>query len=306
MTKLFKAIQEYLAMRYQLGYKLKKATGVLNGFAAYAQQKKVSRITTKIALEYAIQNRNASPPSWASRLGIIRRFALHMRFFDPLTEIPPPHLLPYSYRRNSPYIFSENDILTILRLCQTLLNPLQAKTYYTLFGLLAVTGLRPGEALNLKHDSVDMSLGIITIHDSKFHKTRKIPIHKSTTEMLQEYAKLRDQSFKAKKSPYFFINERGYGLNYGTARSAFEKICIQADLRKKGCRIGMMNFRHTFATKTLIQCYLNDQSADLIIPILSLYLGHENPINTYWYLSATPLLLDLINARLEKKFGGKQ
>src|SRR5438132_227004 len=130
MTRLFKAVQEYLTMRYQLGYKLLRATSVLNGFAAYTKQKKVFHITTKIALEYAMQNRNAAPPSWASRLGIIRRFALHMRLFDPLTEVPPPYLLPYTYRRKSPYIYSENDILKILKSCKILSNhPLDAKTY---------------------------------------------------------------------------------------------------------------------------------------------------------------------------------
>jgi integrase/recombinase XerD len=308
MTRLFKAVQEYLTMRYQLGYKLKRPTSVLNGFAAYAKQKKVSHITTKIALEYATQNRNASPPSWASRLGIIRRFAIHMRLLDPLTEVPPPYLLPYSYRRKSPYIYSENDILKMLNSCNILSNhPLDSKTYYTLLGLIAVTGLRPGEALNLDCDSVDMSLGIITIRDSKFLKTRKIPVHKSTIKMLQEYVKRRDQYIRKKMSPYFFVDKWGYGLKAGTVRSIFAKICIRAGLRNKGQHVGprMMDLRHTFAVKTLERCYLDGMNADIVMLILSIYLGHENPINTYWYLSATPKLFGLINDRLEKKFGGK-
>jgi integrase/recombinase XerD len=308
MTRLFKAVQEYLTMRYQLGYKLKRATSVLNGFAVYAKQKKVSHITTKMALEYAMQNRNAAPPSWASRLGIIRRFALHMRLLDPLTEVPPSSLLPYSYRRKSPYIYSENDILKMLKSCNILSNhPLNAKTYYTLLGLIAVTGLRPGEALNLERDSVDMSLGIITIRDSKFRKTRKIPIHKSTIKMLRQYVKQRDQYFRKKMSPYFFVDKRGYRLRARTVRSIFAKICIRAGLRNEGKHVGpkIMGLRHTFAIKTLVRCYLDGLNADIVIPILSTYLGHENPIHTYWYLSATPELFGLINARLEKKFGGK-
>lgn len=308
MTRLFKAVQEYLTMRYQLGYKLQRATSVLNGFVAYTKQKKVSHITTKIALEYAMQNQNAAPPSWASRLGIIRRFALHMRLFDPLTEVPPPYLLPYSYRRKSPYIYSEKDIHKLLKSCSILSNhPLEANTYYTLLGLIAVTGLRPGEALKLERDSVDMSLGIITIHDSKFRKTRKIPIHKSTIKMLQEYAKHRDQYFRKQMSSYFFVGKRGFGLQARTVRSIFAKICIRAGLRDKGKHVGprIMDLRHTFAVKTLVRCYLEGLNADIVMPILSTYLGHENPINTYWYLSTTPRLFSLINARLEKKFGGK-
>jgi integrase/recombinase XerD len=308
MNRLFKAVQEYLTMRYQLGYKLKRPTSVLNGFAAYAKQKKVSHITTKIALDYAMQNRNAAPPSWASRFGIIRRFALHMRLLDPLTEVLPLYLLPYSYRRKSPYIYSENDILKILKSCRFLSNhPLDARTYYTLFGLIAVTGLRPSEALNLEHDSVDMHLGIITIRDSKFRKTRKIPVHKSTIKVLKEYVSHRDHYFRRKVSPYFFVGKRGYGLQASTVRSIFAKICIRAGLRNKGEHVGprMMDLRHTFAVKTLERCYQDGLNADIVMPILSTYLGHENPINTYWYLSATPKLFGLINARLEKKFGGK-
>jgi integrase/recombinase XerD len=308
MTRLSKAVQGYLTMRYQLGYKLERATYVLNGFATYAKQKKVSHITTKVALEYATQNHNAAPPSWASRLGIIRRFALYMRLLDPLTEVPPPNLLPYSYRRRSPYIYSDSDILKILKSCNILLNhPLDAKTYYTLLGLIAVTGLRPGEALNLKSDSVDMTLGIITIRDSKFRKTRKVPVHKSTIKKLQEYVKYRDQYFKKKTSTYFFVNKRGYGLQARTVRQIFNKICIHAGLmnKRKHVRPRLMGLRHTFAVKTLENCYLDGLNAEIVMPILSTYLGHENPIHTYWYLSATPELFGLMNARLEKKFGGK-
>jgi integrase/recombinase XerD len=308
MTKLFKAIQEYLTMRHQLGYKLKRAASVLNGFAAYAKQKKVSHITTKIALEYATQNRNATPPSWASRLNIIRQFALHMRLLDPLTEVPPPYLLPYSYRRRSPCIYSDDDILKILKSCKILLNhPLEIKTYYTLLGLLAVTGMRPGEALRLERDSVDVFLGIITIRNSKCRKTRKIPVHKSTIKVLQQYVKLRDQYFREPSSPYFFVNKLGFRLQANTVRSIFAKICIQAGVKNKGQHAGfrLMDFRHTLAVKTLLRCYLDDLDANIVLPILATYLGHENPINTYWYLSIIPKLFGLINARLEKKFGGK-
>ena len=308
MTKLFKAVQEYLTMRHQLGFKLIRTRSVLIGFAEYAKQKKVTHITTKFALEYSTLNRNAAPPSWASRLGIIRQFALYMHHLDPLTEVPPPHLLPYSYRRKSPYIYSENEILKILETCNTLLNhPLEPKTYYTLLGLLAVTGLRPGEALNLKRDSVDMSFGIITIRNSKFRKTRKIPVQGSTIKALEKYVEYRDQYFKKKIPSYFFVNQNGCGLNAGSVRSIFAKICLRAGLRKKDERSGptMMGFRHTFAVRTLVRYYQLGLNVDTVIPILSIYLGHENPIHTYWYLSATPELFSLINARLEKKFGGK-
>lgn len=157
-----------------------------------------------------------------------------MRLLDQQTEVPPPHLLPYSYRRKSPFIYSENDILNILETCKTFpLHPLELKTYYTLFGLIAVTGLRPGEALNLESNSVDISLGIITIRDSKCRKTRKIPVHSTTIKALKEYMDYRDQYFKQKTSSCFFVNKNGKRLCAATVRNIFIKICIQAGLQKK-------------------------------------------------------------------------
>lgn len=309
MKKLFKAVQEYLCMRHQLGFKLDTAKYVLNGFAAYAQRKKASHITNELALEFATQNRNSSPFRSAVKLGIIRRFALHLRTMDPHTEVPAPDLLPYSYHRRSPYIYSNSDIIKLLNACINLptSNPLRSQTYYTLFGLIAITGMRIGEALALDCESVDLTLGIITIRESKFRKSRKIPIHTSTIKRLAEYAKDREHCYGKQKSPYFFVNNLGDGLEESSVCKVFIKACVAAGLRKKGQSGGprIIDLRHSFAVRTLIRCYKEGLNADSIIPTLSTYLGHENPVNTYWYLTATPELLSLINTRLEKKFGGK-
>lgn len=309
MTRLSKAVDYYLTMRHQLGFKLKNTKYVLNGFAAYLQSKKASYITSKLALEFAMQNRNSSPSQWAARLVIIRRFALHMHAMDPRTEVPPQHLLPYSYHRRSPYIYSNNDIIKLLDACKNVRpkNPLYSQTYYTLLGLIAVTGMRTSEALTLNRESVDMTLGIITIRESKFRKSRKIPIHSSVVKMLKKYADHRDRYLSKQRLPYFFLTIRGCGVGIQYFEKNFVKICILAGLRKQGKPGGprIIDLRHTFAVQTLIKCYQDGLNVDAVIPILSRYLGHDNPVHTYWYLTGTPELLNLINTRLEKKFGGR-
>lgn len=296
-------------MRCQLGFKLENVSNILNNFAAYMESKKASHILNKLALDFAMQNRNCSPVNWAIKLGVIRRFAIYLHTMDPRTEIPAPDLLPYSYHRRPPYIYSDDDIDKLLESCKSLStnNSLRSQTYYTLFGLIAVTGMRTSEALALCNESIDFTNSIITISESKFRKSRKIPVHASTIKQLEKYAEDRDLCFIKKQSSYFFVNNRGRGLSSSVVHPVFTKICLAAGLKHKGKPAGprIVDFRHTFVIRTLMRCYQEDLNTDVIIPTLSLYLGHENPLSTYWYLTAIPELLNLINAHLEKKVGGK-
>ena len=181
---------------------------------------------------------------------------------------------------------------------------LLAQTYYAFFGLIAVTGMRTGEALALRRDSVDFEHGIITIFESKFRKTRKIPIHPSTVGVLKEYSRFRDRYFEKKSSEYFFVNQCGGQLK--SQMVVFKKICTLIGVNKQGkFPIRLTDLRHTFAVKALVNCYKSGGDVDSIIPILAMYLGHENPQHTYWYLTATPELMSLIVARLETHLGDK-
>lgn len=305
MTKLSKSIKDYLALRNQMGYKLKNAKNVLNKFADYAKRKKRSYITSKLALDFATQNPKTSSHQYAVRLGIIRQFALYQQTIDPRTEVPSKYLLSSTYRRRDPYIYHDNEIAKLLDSCKILKKPhsLREKTYYTLFGLYAVTGMRTNEALKLHHDDVDLKKGIITIQESKFRKSRKIPLHSTTTKMLKKYARGRKRYFKNPTSQYFFVDNYGEGLKKRAVTDVFKKVCIAAGLRKKGEFNGprIMDLRHTFAVKTLINNFKKNTDIDFVIPILSRYLGHMHPKNTYWYLTATPELLNLIILRLETK-----
>jgi integrase len=180
------------------------------------------------------------------------------------------------------------------------------ETAYIFFGLIAVTGMRTSEALALDDESVDLSSGIIEIRNTKFKKSRKLPLHASTTIMLKRYVKNRDKHYPIRKTLAFFINCRGDRLGATSVQKSFRKMCITGDVFTKGSldpRI--IDLRHTFAVTNLLRCYQEDLDVDQTVAFLSTYLGHENPENTYWYLTSTPELLNLINQRTEKKYWRK-
>jgi site-specific recombinase XerD len=302
--KLSKEVEIYVSMRQQLGFKMQNIKNVLRGFAAYVEEKKASHITTKLALEYAMHNPHCSHFQQHVKLRIIRRFALYLRTLDQATEVPPEHLLKCSYHRPAPYIYSDSEISNILTVLYDLpsTSALGRLTNYTLFGLLAATGMRISEALSLRRESVDLSRGVIMIQESKFKKSRKIPIHASVKRALKKYALYRDSHARL-SSPFFFVTGQGKELKARSFRAAFDKALFQAGLTG-GRKPRVMDLRHTFAVKTLVRCHKTRGDATARIVALSRYLGHENPANTYWYFSATTELLNQINNRVEKTFGG--
>ena len=165
MKTLKEAIQGYLALRRGLGFKLKKHSRFLEEFALFLEQAGESRITARLALQWATQPQRIQQAEWAARLSIVRGFARHWSATDPVTEIPPEGLLPYRPKRAKPYIYSDEQIHQLLEAAKNMptTHSLQPWTYHCLFGLLAVTGLRISEALNLRSTDVDWSEGILTI-----------------------------------------------------------------------------------------------------------------------------------------------
>ena len=306
MINISKAAQEYLAMRRQLGFRLSYTGCVLKGFSAYLLSKKSSYITVNLAVEYAMLNKNVKTIQWSKKLKIITLFARYLKAFDPRTEIPPPQLIPCSYQRPMPYIYKDIEILKLVESCKNLTKKkLLNHTYYTFFGLIAVTGMRTGEARRLSRDDVDLKQGIITIRESKFLKSRQIPIHSSTVEVLKAYVQYRDQYFRPQKPQVFFVTAKGKILSKSIVSYYFKKACYKAGLCKEGVHPRILDFRHTFAVKVLKGFYQKGLDVDASIPLLSAYLGNVNPHNTYWYLSVTPDLLNIIRKKLEKKIGGQ-
>jgi integrase len=308
MRQLRKGIRDYLMLRRGLGFKLVKHETRLEEFARFLERKGNAHITTELALEWATLPAHHQPCQWTARLTAIRGFAQYWSAIDPATEVPPLGLLPYRPNRARPYFYSDQEIQQLLEAAKSRpsCDPLRPWTYYCLFGLLAVTGLRPGEALNLRSGDIDWSEGILTVQGAKFGKSRLVPLHTSTCRILADYAKRRDRRFGARAEGHFFVNKKGNRLDKGEVHRAFSLLSRQIGLRAVDSSSGprLHDFRHRFAVQTLLRWYRNGEDPKRRLPILSTYLGHAHVTDTYWYLTGTPELLGAAGKRLEKRWEG--
>lgn len=306
MNPLAKGIRDYLAMRRSLGFKLVRHEAGLKEFTSFLARKRSPHITVSLALEWATQEANHKPYEWAARLSVVRGFARHWSATDLLTEVPPLGLLPYRPPRAQPYFYSDHEIQRLLKAAKSRssIDPLRPRTYHCLFGLLAVTGLRLGEALNLRTEDMDRSEGILTIRGAKFGKSRLVPLHASTCKVLADYAKRRDERFGARAQGYLLVNKNGNRLDKGEVHRAFYNLSRQIGLRAVDASRGprLHDFRHRFAVQTLLRWYRNGEDPKRRLPILSTYLGHAHVTDTYWYLTGTPELLGSAAKRLDKRW----
>jgi len=238
---------------------------------------------------------------------MVRLFAQYHSATDPRTEIPPRDLLPYTYRRKAPYIYTDKEIEQLINVAEKLPSPtgLRAKTYSTLFGLLAVTGMRISEAVGLNDEDVDLKHGVLTIRGTKFGKSRLVPIHSSTERVLRRYTRQRNRVYTKPKTPSFLVSDRGTRLTQCTVRWTFVRLSHQIGLREPSDTHGprLHDFRHTLAVQTLVDWHRAGVDVDQHLPELATYLGHVHVTDTYWYLSATPELLQLAAKRLDHTEG---
>lgn len=308
MKSLDHAIDEYLALRRALGFKLIEYGKCLHEFAAFLKANGSAHISSKLAVEYATRCQDEKPVSWTRRLGIIRGFARFRIGADPKTEIPPVGLLTFRSQRAQPYVYSQDEIRHLLEAALKIESPhvLQPHTYHCLFGLLAVSGLRLGEAINLQPQDLNWSEGVLTIRDAKFGKTRLVPLHSSTIAVLRDYADLRERTFSGRELPSFFVTTRGTKLEKANLSRIFRELSRQIGIRKPGVRNGprLHDFRHRFAIETMLRWYRHGQSVPQRMPVLSTYLGHGNVSGTYWYLSSTPELLVVASKLIETRWKG--
>jgi integrase len=307
MNTLCQTLHEYVALRRCLGHKFTQPARCLEGFVTFLVHCNATFITTKLAMEWATQSpgKNAS---WAIKLSYARGFARHLQITDTRTEVPPVGLLPYT-RSAKPYIYSSAEIQTLLETSLALKpdKALRPWTYHCLFGLLPVTGLRISEALGLKRQDVDLENGILTIRDTKFGKSRYVPIHESTQCILLDYARRRDSIINPARTEYFLVAERGGRLLPQYVSRVFLRLSRQIGLRGKSASSGprIHDFRHSFAVNTLLQWYRTGENVDTLLPKLSTYLGHSCVRDTYWYLSACPELMELAARRLQTHWEAK-
>jgi integrase/recombinase XerD len=309
MSKLRETAEQYLQLRRELGYKLRGPAGLLRNFVAFAEQQGAAHVTTDLALRWAQQPPGAQPATWASRLRVVRRFAVWLSASDRHTEVPAAGLLPCRYRRKRPYIYSDVEIEGLVRASGRLPSAtgLKGRTFSTIFGLLAVTGLRVSEALALNREDVDLGEGVLRIRRTKFGKSRLVAVHESTHRTLTDYARQRDQVIQRPATTAFFLSEKGDRVTEWAARYTFAKVSREVGLRASttNCRHGrgprLHDMRHRFAVYTLLRWYRAGIDVEREIPKLATYLGHVHVNETYWYIEAVPELLELATRRLESQ-----
>jgi len=306
MKPLREALHDYLALRRSLGFTLRKAGIALSKFVQFLETRGATHITIALALEWAQENKRAQPTQWVQRLSYVRGFARHHAASDPQTEIPPSGLLPFYPQRARPYLYSDEEIRKLLE-CALTLTPvggLRPWTYHCLLGVLSVAGLRIGEALRLKGEDIDLEQALLTIRGTKFGKSRVVPIHPSTREVLVQYVRRRERLLAGRAGSTLFVTNRGTPLDMGDVHRIFYKLSRRIGLRGLTASHGprLHDFRHRFAVQTLLQWYRSGEDVERRLPILSTYLGHVHVADTYWYLSACPELMGLAVARLEQRW----
>lgn len=306
MTCLRRAVEEYLTMRRSLGFKLRDMGYNLHHFVSFMEQQGASIITVELAIRWAQQPQGVQPAHWATRLSHVRSFARYWSAIDPRTEIPPMGLLPYRTKRATPYIYSDEEIEQLLNAAKNLppLTGLRPWTYYTFFGLIAVTGMRISEIIHLECGDIDLDQMLLTVRLTKFNKSRLIPLDPSTVKKLKLYLQQRDRLCTRSPTSRFFLSNSGTPLTGYMVRWTFVKISRQIGLRKVGDSYGprIHDLRHRFAVTTLLHWYRTGVDVEQRLPVLSTYLGHAHVTDTYWYLSAIPELLALTKDRLEKRW----
>jgi integrase/recombinase XerD len=307
MSSLREALADYLRLRRQLGHPLVSTGKRLDDFVEFMERVGATTIRTVLAVEWATLPKDVHPLCWNHRLGMVRGFARYLSAVEPATEVPPMDLLPARQPRLAPYIYSEQEIVALMRAAGRLecsrKSPLRATTYEALIGLLAATGVRIGEALGLDRGDVDLVEGVMTV--AAKHARREVPVHDSTTGALADYAQRRDRQWPVRTTDAFFLSGAGKRLSRTSIRATFGELIAEVGLDGAGHRLRprLHDLRHTFAVHTLVDWYRGDEDVDHRLLELSTYLGHKTPVSTYCYLEAVPELLELVAPRLDDVLG---
>jgi integrase/recombinase XerD len=307
MTALRDSVTAYLQLRRSLGFRLKKDERLLGDFANFMEMRAEPHITAKLAVQWAKQPASIDMNYLAGRLRAVRSFARHHILSDPLTEIPAADLLPRRRIAFQPHIFSREEIEHIL--ADSLkrrkgLKPITRLGRYTIYGLLSVTGMRVSEAINLNVDDVDLDQGVITIRNTKFGKSRLVPVHATTCAALRHYREQRDAFLAGRDIDYFFISQLGHRICHGGLDRSFRRLMRRLGMRDASAPKGprLHDLRHSMAVEVLRQCYQSGADPERRLPALSTYLGHTHLNYTYWYLHQNPGLMTEAVGRLQHRW----
>ena len=287
-TTMLAKVHAYLVHRRALGFQLKCEGQQLQNFARYADGLgHRGPLTNQLAIGWACLPEAADRLYWARRLEIVRTFAQHLVISEPRTQVPPRHLFGPAHRRPSPHLYSSAQVQQLLRRARKLKGRLWPHTWQTLIGLLACTGLRISEAMHLHPNDVDWQNALLIIRESKFGKTRLVPLHPTAMAPLRAYAQRRQKQFPL--AQYFFVSERGGRLAPSTVQGTFSRLRKGIPFHRRPPRLH--DLRHTMASRVLQRWLASPKGAFNRVLILSRYLGHGHVEDTYWYLTALPQLL---------------
>jgi integrase len=295
-------------MRRALGFKLERHEAHLLDFVAFMGRHRARRITGKRIVQWVRENPSTDPSYQGLRFGVVRVFAVYHSTVDPRTEVPPSDLMPRTQGRNRFHLYSDDEVKRLL--AETLRHRVGATSIsrwvrYTLYGLLSVTGLRIGEALRQNVPDVDLDRGILHIRDSKFRKSRMVPLHPTTRTALRNYLRRRNNYFRDRDIEPFFVSRHGTRMRHLDAWKSLVRLSRKIGLRGPADRRGprLHDFRHRAAAQVMLRCYRSGADPERRLPALSTYLGHSDLRHTYWYLHQHPALMKQAVNRLERRWG---
>lgn len=301
----------YLSERRRLGFGLRSTGYTVMSFARYIDDLNSQEpLSIEIMADWARKDKGNSgkPSTWARRLKKIRAFCRYLQQFDPRTEVPDDTIFGRIGQRLAPHIYSEQEIIDLLAAAHKLdsfIPGLRGATYETLFGLIASTGLRVSEALHLLDLDVDLKLGMLTIRQTKFAKSRHVPMHPSTVDVLRQYQLQRNCHIEVSDETPFFVGARGRRLGQPLSMEQVHRVFIslrnQLGWINRGAHNGprIHDLRHTFVVRRVLLWQAQGLDVDQQMLALSTYVGHTNVTNTYWYLTGIPQLMALAAEKFE-------
>jgi integrase len=310
-TSLQARVERYLVERRRLGFSARSEACSLRSFVRHVRAASHrGPLTVEVMAQWARRDSlgSSDPHTWARRLKKLRSFMRWLQQFEPRTEVPDDAIFGRLPERQAPHIYSEQEIVDLLAAARRL-GPapgLRGVIFETLFGLIACTGLRIGEALSLRNLDVDLKVGMLSIHQSKFGKSRQVPMHPSTVDALRRYRRMRDLAGESVvEDASFFVGTRGRrrGLPLGERQvhRVFGELRRQLGWRNRGTHHAprIHDLRHTFIVRRIVRWQAQGVDIDQAMLSLSTYVGHAMVTNTYWYLSAVPELMALAAGRFE-------
>ena len=298
-------VEDYLAARRQMGFALRIAGGQLLAFGRFADQGgHCGPVTLDLAVRWAQSSRRDTPLTWARRLEVLRPFAKYRSQFDAGAAIFPTTFFGPAHRRLVPHIYTEQEIVALLKATDNLLpaGGLRPLTYRTLFGLLAAAGLRISEALHLKPQDVDLEHELLTVRQTKFRKSRLVPLDSTVVAALARYAGARHRKLSGQTVDAFFVSDRGKPLPNRTVHSTFEKLRARLEWVARGGHASprIHDLRHSYICHALLRSYQQRKPINNVIDAISTYVGHAKVSDTYWYVTATPELMAVAAQRFSQ------